>query len=90
MNKTGNKNISDITFENITVELAEKTDWPKINHDLRPCSWEGILDGTLNSLFCRNASDIRVHNFKTIVQEPMKKWVEQEIDVADTDGFVMD
>ena len=89
-NDPENKNISDITFENITVELAEKTDWPKINHDLRPCSWEGILDGTLNSLFCRNASDIRVHNFKTIVQEPMKKWVEQEIDVADTDGFVMD
>lgn len=84
------KNISDVSFDNVTVELAEKTDWPKINHDVRPCGWEGIIDGDLNAVYCRNASDIRFRNFRTITQEPMKRWVKNEIDTADTDRFVME
>ena len=41
--------MEDLYFENVRVELVETTDWPKINHDLRPCEGEGIIPGTLNA-----------------------------------------
>lgn len=82
-NSKENKNIENITFENIKISLAEKTDWPKRNHDIRPCEGEGILDGTLNAIYARNAKKLDFRHVTVTVSDEMKKYMEQEMDIED-------
>ncbi|RZT02499.1 glycoside hydrolase family 28 protein [Cuneatibacter caecimuris] len=84
-----NNLVEDLYFENVRVELVETTDWPKINHDLRPCEGEGIIPGTLNAVYCRYAKGVKFNNLKIEVHEEVKKFVEQEVDAADTEDFVI-
>lgn len=89
-NSKDNKNIKDVTFENITIDLLETSKNPKINHDIRPCGNDGILEGKLNAVYCRNAQDIRFHNLKVNVHSDAEKWMGAEVDVEDTDNFTKD
>ena len=86
----GRHNISGLTFENVTVELAEKTGWPKINHDVRPTYWEGIIPGTLNAVYARHADDVAFRGFKCFTHAEMEPYVEQDVDVEDVTDFLME
>lgn len=80
-------NIEDIFFQGVKVELTQTTDWPKINHDLRPCKTEGIIDGTLNAVYSRNAKSVHFDNLKIQVHDCVKSYVEKEVDVEDCPDF---
>lgn len=84
-------NISDITFENVNVELVKKTDWPKNFHDLRPCEEKGILSGSLNSVHMRNAKNISFKNFRASISEDMMEYVAdgKEMDIENCNNIVM-
>lgn len=82
-NSPEEKNIENITMDNIHISLVEKTDWPKINHDIRPCGGEGILDGTLNAVYARNAKKIKLQNITVDTVGAMKNYMEKEIDIED-------
>lgn len=80
-------NISDITFEDVSLRLTKRTDWEKNHHDLRPCQDNTILDGSLNAVFARNARDVSFKNLKVAVEEEMREYMEQEFDIADCERF---
>lgn len=82
-----NCNISDITFEDISLNLVKRTDWEKNHHDLRPCQDNTILDGSLNAVFARNAKNISFKNLRVTVSEDMREYMEQQFDIADCENF---
>ena len=73
------KNIRDITFDGIHVQLEKKTDWPKNCHDLRPNEGNVILEDSLRVLYARNAENIHFRNFSYEITEEMKGEVEAPI-----------
>lgn len=81
-------NINGITFENIVIRLEKKTDWPKHNHDLRPCGGKGILDGALNAVFIRNADNITIKGLTLDVTEDMKTFMEKPFDIENCNEVV--
>ena len=85
-NSPEEKNIENITMENIQICLVEKTDWPKKNHDIRPCRGEGILEGKLNAVYARNAKNLKLRNVTVDSTEAMKDYMGQEVDIADCES----
>lgn len=83
------KNIQDISFDHITLNLVKRTDWPKDTHDLRPCVGNTILKGSLNAVFARNTSRIRMNNFHVAVSEDMQAYMELKYDIAACDDFTI-
>ena len=73
------KNIRDITFDGIHVQLEKKTDWPKNCHDLRPNEGNVILEDSLRVLYARNAENIHFRDFSYEISEEMKGEVEVPI-----------
>ncbi|MBO5279005.1 MAG: right-handed parallel beta-helix repeat-containing protein [Lachnospiraceae bacterium] len=82
-NSSMDKNIENITMENIHIGLVEKTDWEKKNHDIRPCAGEGILEGGLNAVYARNARKLNMRNITVEVTGRMKEYIHKEIDISD-------
>lgn len=82
-NSPEEKNIENITMENIHIHLVEKTGWPKINHDIRPCSREGILEGGLNAVYARNARGLHLKNITVESEGVMKEYMKTETDIRD-------
>lgn len=82
-NSKEDKNIENITFENINIGLVEKTDWEKKNHDIRPCAGEGILEGSLNAVYARNAKKLNMRNIAVDASEKMKCYIDKEMDIED-------
>ena len=85
------KNLTDIHFNNINLQLVKKTDWPKNNHDLRPCMMEpAIIEGSLNVIFARNAGDISIDNLMLSIDDEMMEYVKNPYDIENCDSFVVD
>lgn len=80
-------NIKNINFRNISINLINKTKWPKINHDLRPCAFDGIIDGKLNFIFLRYAKDISFENIKLEADEEMKEYLGEEWDIMECENI---
>ncbi len=80
-----NQNINNVTFRNITLSLKKRTDWPKGIRDLRPCIGSGISQGPLHGISARNAKDLTIENFRLTVDDAMKEYMGEEIDVAGCD-----
>lgn len=85
----GDCNISDIAFEDISLRLAKRTDWPKNFHDLRPCEGNTILEGSLNAVFARNAKNVTFSGLKVTIDENMKEYMEQPFDISDCENFCL-
>ena len=84
------KNIHNIRFSNISLQLVKKTDWPKNNHDLRPCMYEeDIIKGSLNAVYARGAASVTMDQIVLTVSDEMKEYVEKPFDVEDCDYFVI-
>jgi polygalacturonase len=83
------KNIQNISFDHITLNLVKRTDWPKDNHDLRPCVGNTILKGSLNAVFARNTSCISMEHINVRVSEEIQDYMEQKFDIADCDNFTI-
>ena len=66
------KNIRDITFDGIHVQLEKKTDWPKNYHDLRPNEGNVILEDSLRVLYARNAENVLFRDFSYEIAEDLK------------------
>lgn len=82
-------NIQDIRFRNVSLSLVKRTDWPKQYHDLRPFEGENILEGSLNAVFARNASNITMEDIRISVDSSMEEYMEQPLDVADCVNFTV-
>ncbi len=80
------KNIQNISFRNISVELESTTDWPKINHDIRPCKYDGIIEGKLNPVYVRNAKDISFENVRISVNDNVREYLGKEWDIDNSDN----
>ncbi len=84
------KNIQNIQFKNISLQLVKKTDWPKDNHDLRPCMLkEDIIKGSLNAIYARGASLVTVKQLALTVSEEMKEYMIQPFDIANCNDFTI-
>ena len=77
------RNISDIVFENVSLKIRKKTDWPKEGHDLRPWPGEAVAAGKLAGYYCRNAGKIRVRGGQVDVLPEMAPHVPEKYDIAD-------
>lgn len=77
------RNISDIFFENVTLNIGKKTDWPKEGHDLRPWPGDVVAPGKLAGYYCRNAQNIRIWGGSIAVADDMLDAVPEKYDVSD-------
>ena len=75
----GSDNISDVTFENVSVEIANKTDFPKDKYDLRPNMYQDMITGVLSGIYVRNAKDISLQGIK-VTTDPALNTPIKEID----------
>lgn len=76
------KNISDILFRNITVRLEKRTHWQKGIRDLRPCIGSGLTEGTVHGFSAHNAKDVILENFRLTVDDSMKEYVSEDMEIA--------
>ena len=77
----GSDNISDVTFENVAVELTNKTDFPKDKYDLRPNRYNDMVTGCLNGAYMRNAKNISLTGLKMTVAPELEEQIEKLFDV---------
>ncbi len=64
----GEKNISNINLENITLELKSQTDFEKGNHDLRPYyKDEYLIKRKTEAVSIENASNIHLKNMRLLI-----------------------
>jgi len=80
-------NIEDILFENVSVKLLKRTDWPKNLRDLRPCAQEGLVEGELNAVHARNAKKVTFRNLRVEVDDSIQDSMGELYDVADCSEF---
>lgn len=66
------KNISDLYFNNINLNISSKSKWPKNIKDIRPTYHKNLIEGKLNVLYIKNASNIRFDNFKYQINDNIK------------------
>ncbi|MDE6518300.1 MAG: glycoside hydrolase family 28 protein [Acetatifactor sp.] len=78
-------NIEGITFDNITLHLCKKTEWPKGVRDLRPCEAEGQTEDALYAVYARNADHVSINRFRVSIQDEMQTYIKT---VFDTSGCV--
>ena len=84
------KNLTDLRFHNVDLQLIKETDWPKNTHDLRPCLYDpAIIEGSLNAIYARNASSVLMDNITLSVSEEMKEYMKKPYDVENCDFFVI-
>jgi polygalacturonase len=55
--------IHDISFKNLSLNLHNKSHWPKDRHDLRPYDKNPFIDGKVNVLYLRNAKNLTFNHF---------------------------
>ena len=79
------RNISDIVFENVSLKIGRKTDWPKEGHDLRPWPGETVAAGNLAGYYCRNAEKIRICGGGVSVSDDMAPYMPEKYDIANCD-----
>lgn len=81
-------NIDNITFDNVTVRLTKKTDWPKGMRDLRPCPGSIQETGEVHAVFARNVKNITFSHFCSAIDENMRSFAGEPIAVTDADNFI--
>lgn len=77
------KNISNVSFRNITVKLEKRTDWPKGIRDLRPCIGSGRTEGSVHGFSAHYAEDLTIENFRLTVNDSMKEYVGEEVEIVE-------
>ncbi len=83
-------NVSDVSFDRVTVELEKKTRHPKDCRDLRPCALpEPILAGAPALLFMRNVKGVTLEHFRGIINESISPEVKTAYDVENSEGCIM-
>lgn len=70
-------NISDISFENVVIELTKKTNFPKDKYDLRPNKYKDAITGTMSGAYVRNARDISLQGLKVRVNSEMETYIDK-------------
>lgn len=75
------RNISDIYFENVSLDIRKKTDWPKEGHDLRPWSGQPVQGGNLAGYYCRNAQNVKIAGGRITVMDDMSQYVSKKYDI---------
>ena len=81
-------NIDNITFDNVTVRLTKKTDWPKGMRDLRPCPGNIQEKGTVHAVYARNVKNVTFSRFCSVIDENMKPFTEEPVAVSDAENFI--
>lgn len=82
-------NISDISFDHITIKLEKRTNWPKDSHDLRPCEGEDIIFDSLNAIYARNANNVSIEELSLTVEPNMAEYVTQPYDISNCNNVVI-
>ncbi len=65
-------NIGDIYFDNININISNKSKWPKNIKDIRPTYHKNLIEGKLNVLYIKNAQNIEFNLFKYNVENNIK------------------
>ncbi|MCM1063137.1 MAG: glycosyl hydrolase family 28 protein [Eubacterium sp.] len=84
------RNISNISFRNITVRLEKRTDWPKGIRDLRPCADSGLTNGTVHCFSAHNAKDITLDRLRVTVDKSMSEYVTEEMEIINCERLMAD
>lgn len=62
-------NISEIYFDNVNLNISNKSKWPKNIKDIRPTYHPNLIEGKLNVLYLNNCSNIEFNRFKYKVDD---------------------
>lgn len=77
-------NIQDITFENVSVTLSEKTNFPKQDYDLRPNRYRDAVLTNMSGAFVRYAKDVSLKGLNVQVSSEMKPYMKDMYDIEDS------
>lgn len=81
------KNISNVSFRNITLKLEKRTHWQKGIRDLRPCIGSGLTEGSVHGFSAHHVKDVTVENFRLTVDDSMREYVSEEVEAADCEAL---
>ena len=79
--------ISDVTFDNVTLALCNKTQYEKGFHDLRPTTGEWFTEKELYYVYGHNAKDITFKNCRFDAEDDIKDQVKQQYHFSDCKNF---
>jgi polygalacturonase len=82
-------NISDITFDRVSVRIKKTTDWSKKYHDLRPTIGDGILEDGMSGIYARNAKNITFNNFRLDISSELSGEVVKDINVEGCNEIII-
>lgn len=74
-------NIQNITFENVSVALTSKTDFPKDKYDLRPNRFHDMVTGCLCGAYVRNAKAVSLQGLTVTVAPELNACVSKIFDI---------
>lgn len=81
------RNISDISFENVSLHICKTTDWPRNYHDLRPCLENTILEDELRGIYIRNAKDIHFDRINFLIDENVEGYISELVSIGDSESI---
>ncbi len=84
-----NWNISEISFENISLHITKITDWQRNFHDLRPCSGNTILEDELRGIYLRNAKEIRFDRIRFTIDKSVEAYISELIDIDNSEAVTV-
>lgn len=79
--------ISDITFDNVSLNLRRSTNYEVGFHDLRPCVGASFTEQALYHIYARNSSNIRFRDCGFSADAQMTKHLAGEVHCTDCDNF---
>lgn len=77
------KNIEDVSFENVKLDIVNKTEWPKNMKDIRPTFEEngGLFEHDFNAVFIKNTGKIKFKDLRIHESKEVKKYMGKEIEI---------
>jgi polygalacturonase len=82
--------IEDILFNNVTLEIENKSKWGARGYDIRPCEGEGLLNQETSGVYCYNAKNIRFEQFKIYHSDNTKKIAKTDFELKNVDNIKID
>ena len=76
-----------MTFDNVSVDLWEQTDYEKGFHDLRPSTGEWFTEKGLCYVYAHKAEDVTFHNCRFDVSDNIRNQLSKEYKLLDCKNF---
>lgn len=79
--------VEDVSFQNVSLELGEKSKWGSRGYDIRPCEGDGLLEQELAGVYCDHAKNIRFEQFRIYHSDNERKVVKSDFDIRNVENI---